>query len=119
MSGEWSSYGVIAVRVYSKARTSRVPAIVLKSPANLPGLLVMASLLVSILSACGNKGDLFLIPDSVTEQELQQLEQNLSGPDAVLNESSSIGPDGSSSEDDSDESEKSVNPDKKNAPSRN
>jgi len=29
------------------------------------------------LSACGNKGDLYLVPDEFTQQELEQLEQSL------------------------------------------
>lgn len=90
-------------------------AIVLKLPANAPGLLLLASLAASVLSGCGNKGELFLIPDSITEQELQQLEQNLSGPDALLVDPATIGTDGSSSEDDTDESKKSDNTNNKNA----
>jgi len=34
-------------------------------------------LVLSFVSACGNKGDLFLVPDEITEQDLLRLEQSL------------------------------------------
>jgi predicted small lipoprotein YifL len=34
-------------------------------------------ILVAALAGCGNKGDLFLIPDDFSQQDLQQLEQVL------------------------------------------
>ncbi len=34
------------------------------------------------LTACGNKGDLYLVPDEFTQQELEQLEQSLQEQDA-------------------------------------
>lgn len=30
-----------------------------------------------LVSACGNKGDLFLVPDDITQQDLRRLEQAL------------------------------------------
>jgi len=35
------------------------------------------------LSACGNKGDLYLVPDEFTQQELEQLEQSLQEQESV------------------------------------
>ena len=34
--------------------------------------------LASLLSGCGNKGELFLVPDQMTQQELELLGQTLS-----------------------------------------
>ena len=39
--------------------------------------LVLSGVVISLLSGCGNKGDLFLVSDETTEQELQLLEQGL------------------------------------------
>ncbi len=36
-------------------------------------------LLALLLTACGNKGELFLVPDELTQQELINLEQTLQG----------------------------------------
>jgi predicted small lipoprotein YifL len=46
----------------------------LKLPALWPLLCLVVALLVS---ACGNKGDLFLVPDEITQQDLLRLEQAL------------------------------------------
>ena len=70
-------YEFIAVRVYSIARTSRVLAIVIKLNTNMLCCLVLTGVVTSLLSGCGNKGDLFLVSDETTEQELQLLEQGL------------------------------------------
>ncbi len=39
--------------------------------------LVLTVAVAGLLSGCGNKGDLFLVSDETTEQELQLLEQGL------------------------------------------
>lgn len=39
--------------------------------------LPLGLVLVALLTACGNKGDLYLVPDEVTEQDLIRLEQTL------------------------------------------
>jgi predicted small lipoprotein YifL len=46
----------------------------LKLPALLPLVCLVALIL---LSACGNKGELLLVPDEVTQQDLLRLEQAL------------------------------------------
>jgi len=38
---------------------------------------LLCLLVLSFVSACGNKGDLFLVPDEITEQDLLRLEQSL------------------------------------------
>jgi len=45
----------------------------------LPLLLSLSGLLLA--SACGNKGDLYLIPDELSEQELLRLQQSLNALD--------------------------------------
>lgn len=34
-------------------------------------------LLATVLTSCGNKGDLYLIPDTVSQEDIQQLERVL------------------------------------------
>ena len=46
---------------------------ILKNLMSLSGCLLLATVLVS----CGNKGDLYLIPDSVSQEDMQQLQQVL------------------------------------------
>lgn len=55
----------------------------LKLPALLPLLCLVA---VTLLSACGNKGELFLVPDEVTQQDLLRLEQALEAESAPSDE---------------------------------
>ena len=38
---------------------------------------LLCLLIASQLSGCGNKGDLFLVPDEITQQDLLRLEQAL------------------------------------------
>lgn len=37
--------------------------------------LILSALLSLILVGCGNKGDLYLVPDQISQEDLQQLEQ--------------------------------------------
>ncbi len=46
---------------------------ILKNLMSLSGCLLLGTVLVS----CGNKGDLFLIPDSVSQENMQQLQRAL------------------------------------------
>lgn len=39
-----------------------------------------------LLSACGNKGELFLVPDEITQQDLLRLEQALEAETALKDE---------------------------------
>ncbi|MFK8076877.1 MAG: lipoprotein [Granulosicoccus sp.] len=59
--------------------------------------LPLGLVLAVLLTACGNKGDLYLVPDEVTEQDLIRLEQALQNNAALSPESD---------EDDSDDSKK-------------
>lgn len=52
-------------------------AIVIKLNTKLLCCLVLTGVVSSLVSGCGNKGDLFLVTDETTEQELQLLEQGL------------------------------------------
>lgn len=45
-----------------------------------PLLCIVVALLVS---ACGNKGELFLVPDEITQQDLLRLEQALESENAL------------------------------------
>jgi predicted small lipoprotein YifL len=58
------------------------------------------------LSACGNKGDLFLVPDEITQQDLLRLEQALE----VENVQTDV-TDTSKEDDDIDEVKKDKTPD--------
>ncbi|MFT4726998.1 MAG: putative small lipoprotein YifL [Granulosicoccus sp.] len=55
----------------------------LKLPAVLPLACVVA---LTLLSACGNKRELFLVPDEVTQQDLLRLEQALEAESAPTDE---------------------------------
>ena len=46
---------------------------ILKNLMSLSGCLLLGTVLVS----CGNKGDLYLIPDSVSQEDIQQLQRVL------------------------------------------
>ena len=46
---------------------------------------VPALVLTLLLSACGNKGDLFLVSDEITEQDLLRLEQVLEAETSSIN----------------------------------
>ena len=46
---------------------------ILRNLISLSGSLLLGTVLVS----CGNKGDLYLIPDAVSQEDLQQLERAL------------------------------------------
>ena len=48
-----------------------------------PHLCLVVALL---LSACGNKGELFLVPDEITQQDLLRLEQALEAETALKDE---------------------------------
>ena len=60
--------------------------------------LPLGLVLAALLTACGNKGDLYLVPDEVTEQDLIRLEQTLQNNAAVSPENEN--------DDDSDDSKK-------------
>lgn len=55
----------------------------LKLPAMLP---LLCLVVLTLLSACGNKGELFLVPDEVTKQDLLRLEQALEAESAPTDE---------------------------------
>ena len=46
---------------------------ILKNLMSLTGCLLLGTVLVS----CGNKGDLYLIPDSISQEDMQQLQRVL------------------------------------------
>ncbi len=61
--------------------------------------LPLGLVLAVLLTACGNKGDLYLVPDEVTEQDLIRLEQ-------TLQNNAAVSPENESDDDDSDDSKK-------------
>lgn len=64
--------------------------------------LPLGLVVVALLTACGNKGDLYLVPDEVTEQDLIRLEQ-------TLQNNASPSTDEAAAEDDDEDSKKDKN----------
>ena len=86
---------------------------------NLQTLTLLLSLPCALLlSACGNKGDLYLVPDEITQQELLRLEDSLNASgalDTTEQESSSAALDAESGADeDEDKDEKDTDKDQNN-----
>lgn len=61
----------------------------------------------TVVSACGNKGDLFLVPSEATEADLENLEEVLDELEGSLNEPPSrTSPDDKDNKDDDDRQNK-------------
>lgn len=66
---------------------------------------LMCIVVAVLLSACGNKGDLYLVPDEITQQDLLRLEQALEAETTLSNEALT-----DEEDEDKDDKDKTKNP---------